>query len=220
MADETDLKDAPSRDEVEVSLGPDPAQNKVELDLDDAPFLQEPKEASPAVAEGESAPAMPDEAGAKAGKKKKLLTLAGAAVVLLLILGAAVWWFFLRTPPPSDVIEPEVIVVPTPSVETPQNDYVKELAPFLVPRNDNGKMSFLVCKFSALSKSPQVGSEMDQKMISLRDAMYYYLRSKSDAYLMDPANAPTIKQDLTAVLNDYLTQGRVEDVLFESYLNE
>ena len=61
---------------------------------------------------------------------------------------------------------------------------------------------------------------MDHKMISLRDAMYYYLRSKSSDYLTDSRNGPAIKQDLTAVLNDYLTQGKIEDILFESYLNE
>ena len=61
---------------------------------------------------------------------------------------------------------------------------------------------------------------MDHKMISLRDAIYYYLRSKSSAYLTDARNATAIKQDLTAVLNDYLTQGKIEDILFESYLNE
>lgn len=74
-----------------------------------------------------------------------------------------------------------------PTVKT-KPDYVKEFAPFLVPRDDGkSKTRFLVCKFSAVSKDAGLGKEMDQKMISLRDAMYYYLRSKSNEYLMDPA---------------------------------
>lgn len=40
VADETELKTAPPKDEVQVSLGPSLGQTKVELDLDDAPFLQ------------------------------------------------------------------------------------------------------------------------------------------------------------------------------------
>ncbi|WP_022654963.1 flagellar basal body-associated protein FliL [uncultured Desulfovibrio sp.] len=223
MADETDLK-APPKDEVPVRLGPDPGQAKVELDLDDAPFLQVPEENSPAVQEGD-APAIPEgdeDAARNSRKKKKLIIVAGAGATLLLILGVAGWWFFLRTPPPSpDISAPEVVVVPSKPAVQAKPDYLKEFAPFLVPGTDaKGQTRFLICRFSALSKDPGLGKEMDHKMISLRDAMYYYLRSKSSDYLMDSQNGPAIKKDLTAVLNDYLTQGKIEDILFESYLNE
>ncbi len=223
MADETDLK-APPKDEVPVRLGPDPGQTKVELDLDDAPFLQVPEDDLPAEQE-DNAPAPPEEdesAARNRKKKKKLLLMAGAGAALLLVLGAAGWWFFLRTPPPApDIPAPEVIVVPSKPAVQVQPDYIKEFAPFLVPGVDaKGETRFLICKFSALSKNPGLGKEMDHKMISLRDAMYYYLRSKSSDYLTDSRNGPAIKQDLTAVLNDYLTQGKIEDILFESYLNE
>lgn len=223
MADETDLK-APPKDEVQVRLGPDPGQTKVELDLDDAPFLQVPEDDLPAEQE-DNAPAPPEEdesAARNRKKKKKLLIMAGAGAALLLVLGAAGWWFFLRTPPPApDIPAPEVIVVPSKPAVQVQPDYIKEFAPFLVPGVDaKGETRFLICKFSALSKNPGLGKEMDHKMISLRDAMYYYLRSKSRDYLTDSRNGPAIKQDLTAVLNDYLTQGKIEDILFESYLNE
>ncbi len=57
-------------------------------------------------------------------------------------------------------------------------------------------------------------------MLSLRDAIYYYLRSKESAFLMDAHNGPEIKKDLLGVLNDYMTQGNIEDILFESYLNQ
>ena len=212
MADETDLK-APPKDEVQVRLGPDPGQTKVELDLDDAPFLQVPEDDLPAEQE-DNAPAPPEEdesAARNRKKKKKLLIMAGAGAALLLVLGAAGWWFFLRTPPPApDIPAPEVIVVPSKPAVQVQPDYIKEFAPFLVPGVDaKGETRVLICKFSALSKNPGLGN-----------AMYYYLRSKSSDYLTDSRNGPAIKQDLTAVLNDYLTQGKIEDILFESYLNE
>ena len=38
--------------------------------------------------------------------------------------------------------------------------------------------------------------------------------------VITPWSSPAIKQDLTSVLNDYLTHGKIEDILFESYLNE
>ncbi len=220
VADETDLK-APPKEDVQVRQGADPVQTKVELDLDDAPFLQAPKEETPAVQESD-VPTLPDSdtSARNSNKKKKLIIMAGAA--LLLVLGLAVWWF-LRTPPPPppEAPAPEVVVVPSKPATQPETEHIKEFAPFVVPSTDaRGESRFLICKFSTLSKHNGLGKEMDHKMISLRDAIYYYLRSKSSAYLTDARNATAIKQDLTAVLNDYLTQGKIEDILFESYLNE
>jgi len=133
----------------------------------------------------------------------------------------AVWWFFLRAPaPPVAEVQPEIVVVPSkPQAAAPQ-EFVKNLEPFVVPRHSGNRMHFLICKFAAVSTSPAIGAEMDHKMINLRDALYFYLSSKTDQFLLDGANVAEIKNDLMGVLNNYLSQGRIEDVLFESYLNE
>lgn len=222
MAEKQDLKEAPAKDELQVAVSPDTSLRKVELDLDDAPFLKE-QEPPPPPARKEDAPLQATEEAPPPNKKKKLLIIAAAAaLVVVLVAAAAIWWFVLRTPPPPppDPIKPEVIVVPTPKTPAAQSDSVKELAPFVIPRQTAKGARFLICKFSTVSQSPRVGMEIDQKLIPLRDALYYYLSSKTDEFLLDPANAPTIKKDLGGVLNDYLTQGRIEDILFESYLNE
>ena len=220
MAEKQDLKEAPAKDELQGAVSPDPSLRKVELDLDDAPFLKEQE--SPPPAKKDDAPLQVAEDAPAPNKKKKLIIIAAAALVVVLVAAAAVWWFVLRTPPPPppEPVKPEVIVVPTPKTPTATPDSVKELAPFVIPRQTAKGARFLICKFSTVSKSPRVGMEIDQKLIPLRDALYYYLSSKPDAFLLDPANGPTIKKDLGGVLNDYLTQGRIEDILFESYLNE
>ena len=220
MAEKQDLKEAPAKDELQVAVSPDTSLRKVELDLDDAPFLTEQE--SPPPAKKEDAPLQTTEEAPPPNKKKKLIIIAAAALVVVLVAAAAIWWFVLRTPPPPppEPVKPEVIVVPTPKSPTAKSDSVKELAPFVIPRQTAKGARFLICKFSTVSQSPRVGMEIDQKLIPLRDALYYYLSSKPDEFLLDPANAPTIKKDLGGVLNDYLTQGRIEDILFESYLNE
>lgn len=221
MAEKQDIKEAPAKDELQVAVSPDTSLRKVELDLDDAPFLKEQDPPPPAVKE--NAPLQVSEDAPPPNKKKKLLIIAAAAaLVVVLVAAAAVWWFVLRTPPPPppDPIKPEVIVVPTPKTPTAKADSVKELAPFVIPRQTAKGARFLICKFSTVSQSPRVGMEIDQKIIPLRDALYYYLSSKTDEFLLDPANAAAIKKDLGGVLNDYLTQGRIDDILFESYLNE
>lgn len=222
MADESNLKQIPVRDEVQVTLSPDAGQSKVELDLDDAPFLVDDVEEPDQPEDGQT-PAVPEQAAPAADfKKKKILLLIVAALLLLAALGAAAWWFFLRVPARvQDLPKPEVIVVPSKSAATAKPEYVKEFAPFLVERPDGkGGSRFLICKFSTLTKVPNLDKEMDQKMLSLRDALYFYLRSKDNDFLLAPANVQTIKKDLTSVLNNYLTQGQIEDVLFESYLSE
>ena len=220
MAENQDLKEAPAKDELQVAVSPDTSLRKVELDLDDAPFLTE--QAPPPPAKKEDAPLQTTEEASSPNKKKKLIIIAAAALVVVLVAAAAIWWFVLRTPPPPppEPVKPEVIVVPTPKSPTAKSDSVKELAPFVIPRQTAKGARFLICKFSTVSQSPRVGMEIDQKLIPLRDALYYYLSSKTDEFLLDPANATTIKKDLGGVLNDYLTQGRIEDILFESYLNE
>lgn len=198
-------------------------QKKVELDLDDAPFLQTEEKTPPVLVEEDDLPAAPEEPGESKpdNRKKKLILIAAAAGILLIAL-LAVWWFFFRTPPPPppEGPQPEVIVVPSTPPPAQPGDIVLEFAPFIAPvREKDGQEGFLVCKFSAITQNAALNREMEQKMLSLRDAIYYYLRSKDTDYITDARNGAEIKKDLLSIFNDYLSQGKVEDIVFESYLN-
>ena len=229
------VADAPQGPEVQVAGegGDSAAPAKVSLDLDDAPFMQEePAEEEKPAAKDEAAKdgdAAAPEGGEEKPKKskKKLFIIAGAAVALLVIL-AAVYFLFLRgggdeppPPPPPEPPKPEIVVVPSkPKVEV-KPDIVKELEPFIVPHAEpTGGARFLYCKFAFVSKDPMLGQEVDSKLVSLRDSIFFYLKSKSTDYLMDARNAATIKKELRGVVSDYLTRSKLEDVLLDSYLNE
>lgn len=197
-----------------------PPARKVELDLDDAPFLQAEEKEEPLPAHAEIVPDAPDEDAAKKRKKKRLIIACAAGGILLLAL-AAVWWFFFRTPPPPGPVppEPEVIVVPKASTASGPSDIVREFAPFIVPLKDSsGKTSFLICQFSSITHDQGLNREIDEQRTALRDAIYFYLRGKEAPFLLDARNGPQIKQDLLSIFNDYLSQGKLEDILFESYL--
>ena len=225
-----------SAEEIELASPGTGALQKVELDLDDAPFLKK-EEASPPAARQAEAPA-PQEKKAVPGKRQKLFLLGAAALGLLVVIGIGAYWFFGRTPPPPPpaLPEPERVLVPTQKpVEAPK-EYVKEFAPFVVPRHMHSETGpanpakgsfprgddtrFLVCKFSILATDPNVAAEMDREMMPLRDAVYYYLLSKSSQFLTDAHNGQQIRDDLKGVVNDYLSQGKIESILFESYLNK
>jgi flagellar FliL protein len=199
------------------------AMAKVALDLDDAPFLHdEEKEKPEERADDSDAKAIAEAAARIRARRRKMMI--GAAAALLLIVGASVWFFVLRKGPevPVEPPKPEVVVVPSkPQPQAEKKTYIKELLPLVVHHdNPKGGTDFLICKFSVLSSSPTIARDIDLRLLSVRDAAYYYLRSKPISFLTDAANAAAIKKDLVAVINDYLTQGEAEDVLFESYLSE
>ena len=216
MADEK----VKEKDDVQVEVAPSAsasAGGKVELDLDDAPFLREPEEKPlPPVERRSTAPAPVVQ---EAPKSKKKLIISGIGL-LVVLAGIAVWWFFFRVPPV--VVEPpkpEVIVVKPPEAAPVEQDYVYELEPFWVPvKDEKGNTNFLVCRFSTIAKTEVVSKEVEKQLMTVRDAMYYYLRNKSLDFLLAAANRETIKKDLTSVVNSYLPLGQIEDVLVESYL--
>lgn len=224
MAEQTDLKqDDDSLDLLISSTAESPAPvKKVELDLDDAPFLQA-DEKEPAATHEVAVPDANAEDLEKARRKKKmLLILAAGGGIILVLAAAAIWWFFFRTPPPAgpEPLKPEVVVVPKAAVETGPSEIAREFAPFIVPiKIGQGQQNFLVCKFTTITKEPGLNSEIDQQRVALRDAIYYYLRSKDNSFLTDARNATQIKKDLLSIFNDYLTKGKLEDILFESYLS-
>ena len=194
---------------------------KVELDLDDAPFLQAEEKAPDLPTTVDAVPDAPDD-GEKQRRKKKLMLIGAIAAAVLIVAAAAVWWFFFRVPPPAPPAgpEPEVIVVPKAPAPAGPSDIVREFAPFIVPiKEADGKTGFLVCKFSAITTDPGLTTEIDRQRTALRDAIYFYLRSKDSGFLLDAHNATQIKKELLSVFNDYLSQGKLEDILFESYLN-
>ncbi len=230
------VADAPQGPDVQVAGegGASATPAKVSLDLDDAPFMEEPpaEEEKPAAKDdaAKGGDAAAPEGGEEKPKKskKKLFIIAGAAVALLVIL-AVVYFLFLRgdggeeapPPPPPEPPKPEIVVVPSKPKVVVKPDIVKELEPFIVPHAEpTGGARFLYCKFAFVSKDPLLGQEVDSKLVSLRDSIFFYLKSKSTDYLMDARNATTIKKELRGVVSDYLTRSKLDDVLLDSYLNE
>lgn len=223
MPDPVDVKQQDDSVDLLISATADPpaTAKKVELDLDDAPFLQADKEEIPGPTHEVAVPETPEDDAEKARRRKRKLIIIAAAAAIAVIGGAAAWWFFLRTPPPVVTgPEPEVIVVPSVPAPVQQDEVVRPFEPFVVPVKDAaGNIGFLICRFSAISKDANVKQEMDRQRTALRDAIYFYLRGKPSEFLLDARNGQAIKTDLLSIFNDYLTQGKLEDILFESYLS-
>ncbi|GAB7081014.1 flagellar basal body-associated FliL family protein [Megalodesulfovibrio paquesii] len=242
MADEIQ-KEKALLDTEELATGEEAAgsdADKVELDLDDAPFLDEEEEAAP---EAEAAPAAPAALDMTAPKepsgvakflatlkaflktKKGKLSLGGAGLLLaglivLLLLPGSPPPPPPPPPPPAPVVaqetEPEVIMEPE---STAGYDFIVSLDPFLVEyAMPNGAYRFLTVRFSLATDSERMSFEVRNKIVVLRDAIFYYLRNKDMVFLSDTKNVDQLKKDLLSVVNQYLASDQLEVILIEEYL--
>lgn len=193
------------------------AGQKVQLDIDDAPFLLDPDD------EPSDLPApLPDTAPVvpKSSRLKKKLLIIGAAVLVLLLIAAALaWFFFFKAPPPPPAPEAPVIVVPSKVEPLLPKEYSLKLEPFWIPlQSQDGQPRFLVATFVIATENGLLYQEIEDKLFIVRDALFYYLRNKDYDFLTNPDNVETIRSDLCGSVNNYLVQGELNTLFFDSYL--
>lgn len=204
---------------------------KVQLDIEDAPFLLASEEAEvipeapkeKLQANVDSTPVEnPDSEELLLQKKlKKRKLLAVIFLVILIFISVGGWFFFFRTPPPVNeptIPEPTVVVVPSSEIITGPSEYKLAFEPFMVEQKNASSVHFLQATFVGISKDEKVIKESQSKELVLRDAIYYYLGNKTHEYLIDPKNTMAIKQDLLDIVNGYLVSGKMEDILLENYI--
>ncbi len=217
-------------DDSELSDDLPKALQKVDLDLDDAPFLEDEEE-EPAAAEPAAAEAAPDiDIGEKPKpSRKKLFILLGAAI-LLLAGGAAGYFLFFKKPaspppppppvqeqePPPPPVEP---TPPPPPPPPPKQEIVMAMEPFLIELTDSaGRTRFLSIRFTAVTQEKSVELEFKRNRIVVRDAVYYYLKNKNLNFLTDKNNAAALKKDVLSVINQFIGAQPLDNLLIEDYL--
>lgn len=196
---------------------PDRGREKVELDLDDAPFLdeeEEEEEDSGKKKEREEKQKKTEEEDKPTGASKKWWIIAGIAALLLLV--AVSLFFFLgekETRPEKPETKKEK------KVEQPQKEPQESIAlkKFQVPHETENGTVFLTCRFTMATDSSKLAWEINRKRTVLRDAMFYYLKKKDLTFLRDKQNADNLKKDLLSVINQYLSNGELSELLIEEY---
>lgn len=204
---------------------------KVELDLDDAPFLQDeapppkkaPEETSDKLKKPESEETKPETRLQKLLKNKKLVIGAGSGLVLIIIL---VLFLLLSGEEPQTQPDPSPVrpaqddpFKDLPPIEAKPGEVLVSWEPFWVeyPQTD-GETRFLLCQLSAPTTNPDLKLEADVKTLAMRDAIYYYLSHKPLTFLSNQQNADTLKEDLLGIINGYLTRDAFTEIYIESYL--
>lgn len=217
---------------------------KVELDLDDALFLefeekeevlvQTPAEALP---EPEETPLAPEISTSPAKPVRKKMWILGIAAGMCLLLGAGGAYFFMKsgtTQPEEDAkttqeslqnqttaaqTAPEQNATPgTPATAMPEKIYTYSLEQFQVEYVQNDQIRFLTCRFSIPGASEIMRLELQTKSLVIRDAVYRYLKNSSLSFLDNPQNSEKLKSDLATVVNQHLQSGKVSEILLETYV--
>ncbi len=213
--------------EEDAAVGKD---GKVQLDIEDAPFLSEAKEEavnkekeileeSSTQSNTDSLEAKPEEVPQKSNKKNIIFAI--SALLVVIILAVSIWFFFFYSSGASEesVTEsPTIIVVPSVKDVKGPKEYKIIFAPFMVEEQSPTLVSFLQATFTGISKDEKVIREAQGKELVLRDAIYYYLRNKKHSFLIDPGSTMEIKRDLLDIVNGYLSSGKMEDILLENYI--
>lgn len=217
-----------SEEEVQTPEPTNKATQKVDLDLDDAPFLEdEDEEDIPTEDEPKELESL-EEAKPKAkssGSKKFIYIGIGIVILLLLLILAKLFLFTDKHPaePPVPVKE-KTVEIPTPAEAPPPPPKepgvtLLRMTPFWVEQKDEkGQIRFLVARFALTTTNEQIVAEYSRKTLVLRDAIYYYLKNKDLQFLSDKKNAEKLKKDLLMVINQYIVAGQFETILFEKYL--
>ena len=200
---------------------------KVELDLEDAPFLEEEEEVKPEPIKP-AAPVSLDAGQEKKpglGKKQKLIILAAAALVLLIAAGITVKVLFFKGKPAPAPQQTELAAPATPehdnatAIEPVKPDIHVRLEPFWVEQKAGAEeVRFLIVRLQLGTKDPAVAKELDMKLMPARNAIFYYLKNKDVHFLTDEENTEKLRTELLLVINQYVTDGKFDTLMFEEYV--
>lgn len=233
------LDDERLKDEIPKGL------QKVELDLDDALFLEFEEEEAPQQealpeSDAENAPDDDTEQGKERARHHglplwKKASFLGVILVIVLIAVAAIFWFLPGSDPESEDISAQKNaakkpvsaikpVVPTGGGGTGNGGGVGGLRktyafkPFVIERGTGKDTRFLTVNISIPGASPALTREITAKNVVLRDAIFRFLQ-KTD--IIDPGDPEQTRQfttDLTAALNAALDGAQAQKILIEGYV--
>jgi len=199
------------------------ATQKVDLDLDDAPFLEDEEEEEEIIEEEEEETPLLETEEKRSFDFKALLTnkfvLIGSGIILILIVIIII--LLLREPeappppPPVETVQPEVV----PEIVEEDPEILIRLDPFLIEQRDKeNQIRFLEARIVVSTTDDGLARQFKQETYAVRNALYYYLKNKDLEFLSDKENSDKLKRELLAIINQYMGFGQFETLLFEQYL--
>jgi len=201
------------------------ATQKVDLDLDDAPFLEDEDEEEEIEEVEVETPFLPEDKGRPrpglVALLKNKFVLMGLGVILILLIVIVI--LLLRepeAPPPPPPPQVEETAPPEPEPEVPETPQILiKLDPFLIEQRDEaGKIRFLEVTVLLSTEDEGLARQFKQETFAVRNALYYYLKNKDLQFLSDKENSEKLKKELLVIINQYMGFGQFDTLMFEQYL--
>ncbi|WP_338667057.1 flagellar basal body-associated FliL family protein [Pseudodesulfovibrio methanolicus] len=201
------------------------ATQKVDLDLDDAPFLEDEDENedieevevnTPFLTEDDSKP----KPGLAALLKNKFVLMGLGVILVLLVIIVILLLREPEAPPPPPPPPAEETNTPEPPPEVPETpQIIVKLDPFLIEqRDETGKIRFLEVSILLSTEDEGLARQFKQETFAVRNALYYYLKNKDLQFLSDKENSEKLKKELLVIINQYMGFGQFDTLMFEQYL--
>jgi flagellar FliL protein len=197
---------------------------KVELDLDDAPFLEEEEEVKAEPAKPAAAVSFDTPKEEKPPLDKKKLIIIGAAAFIVLIAAAIGFkLLFFKGKPDSVQTEQTSSTAPASdnatAAEPEKPEIHVRMEPFWIEQKAGpDETRFLIVRMLLGTREPAIAKEFDARLMSARNAVFYYLKNKDVQFLTDEANTEQLKNELLMVINQYVTDGKFDTLMFEEYV--
>jgi len=198
---------------------------KVELDLEDAPFLEEEEEVKPEEPKPKAEVSLEQPKEEKkpllAGRKKLII---GAAALLVLVAAAlAVKLLFFKgksSPAPEKTAQnaTKEAATATPPPAPAKPEFQVHMDPFWVEQKQGDTVRFLIVRILLTTQDEGIAKEFQAKLPPARNAIFYYLKNKDVQFLADENNAEKLRSELLLVANQYVTDGKFDSLLFEEYV--
>lgn len=201
------------------------ATQKVDLDLDDAPFLEdedEEDEIEEVAAETslfKEEPREPKQGLAALLRNKVVLISLGVILILLVVIAILLLREPETPPPPPPAVEETVPEEEAPPVAEETPSIVIKLDPFFIEQRDSeGVVRFLEVSILVSTEDDGLARQFKQDVYTIRNALFYYLKNKDLQFLTDKENSDKLKKELLAIINQYMGFGQFDTLLFEQYL--
>lgn len=220
---------------------------KVELDLDDALFLEfeekEPPPPTPAeprpepTSEREPEAETPDSTARPPAKTRflgtftrKKIVIFGIAATLCLLLGAGGAYYFMATglqPESKDTHNGQNQTTADEKKDSSSADANSSAGGqisaypfdrFQVEYTEGSQVRFLICRFSVPDANSTLRLELQNKDTAIRDGVYTYLKNAPVSFLNNSENHEKLKADIVAIINTFMNNGAVSSVHFEEYV--
>ena len=198
---------------------------KVELDLEDAPFLEEEEEVKPELPKPSEPVGLEADEKKPSGldRKKKLMILGAVGLVLLIVAAVAVKMLFFKgkatAPEPAAHATSKDAAANATEAKPEMPELQVRLEPFWVEQKGEGdEIRFLIVRMLLTTTDPAVAREFQLKIMPARNAIFYYLKNKDVQFLADEQNAEKLKSELLLVINQYVADGKFDNLMFEEYV--